>query len=243
MNLFPFKNTWRETILLYRFLRYRKGFGVHSPFAFAFITKVIDENYGYYHYYDIELIRRQLVHRKNKQVCNDIKRSHGKLLFRTVNYFKPENLLQIGASAGISTLYLSAYSAAVKCISLEKNPECEETIRWSLKKYNNKEVDIRIGDYEKTLGKALQDLDKVDFVFFNASAEKEKNRLYFEEAMKYIHPDSVFFFEGIRDNKEMRTLWKEICEREDVVLTFDLYNVGIVFFNKRLHKKNYIVYF
>ena len=50
MNVFPFSNTWRETILFYRFLRHRKGFGVHSPFAFSFITKVIDERCGDYSY-------------------------------------------------------------------------------------------------------------------------------------------------------------------------------------------------
>ena len=47
MNVFPFNYTWQETILFYRFLRHRKGFGVHSPFAFSFITKVIDERCGY----------------------------------------------------------------------------------------------------------------------------------------------------------------------------------------------------
>ena len=92
MNLFPFSNTWRETILLYRFLRYRKGFGVHSPFAYSFITKVIDERCGYYCYQDIELIRRQLIHKGNKLAGKDIKHTHGELLFRTVNYFKPKTL-------------------------------------------------------------------------------------------------------------------------------------------------------
>ena len=57
MNVFPFNYTWQETILFYRFLRHRKGFGVHSPFAFSFITKVIDERCGYYCYQDIELIK------------------------------------------------------------------------------------------------------------------------------------------------------------------------------------------
>ena len=108
MNVFPFNYTWQETILFYRFLRHRKGFGVHSPFAFSFITKVIDERCGYYCYQDIELIRRQLEHKGNKLARKDIKRSHGELLFRTVNFFKPNNLFQIGSPAGIASLYLTA---------------------------------------------------------------------------------------------------------------------------------------
>lgn len=119
MNLFPFSNTWRETILLYRFLRYRKGFGVHSPFAFSFITKVIDERCGYYCYQDIELIRRQLIHKGNKLAGKDIKHTHGELLFRTVNYFKPKTLLQIGSPAGIASLYMTAYASDLKPLSLK----------------------------------------------------------------------------------------------------------------------------
>ncbi|MCI7357333.1 MAG: SAM-dependent methyltransferase [Parabacteroides sp.] len=242
MNVFPFNYTWQETILFYRFLRHRKGFGVHSPFAFSFITKVIDERCGYYCYQDIELIRRQLEHKGNKLARKDIKRSHGELLFRTVNFFKPKKLLQIGSPAGIASLYLTAYASDVKAIVLEKDTASAETTNWSLQKYHSK-VQLCPGDYEQTLPAALQDLGKVDFAFFQASQEKEKNRFYLEETMKHIHPDTVFFLEGIRVNQEMRALWKEICNRKDVILTFDLYQIGIVIFQPRFYKKNYVVYF
>lgn len=42
-----------------RRLRHRRGFGVHSPFAFNLITKVIEENFMYYSYAEIEQIRRE----------------------------------------------------------------------------------------------------------------------------------------------------------------------------------------
>ncbi len=242
MNVFPFSNTWRETILFYRFLRHRKGFGVHSPFAFSFITKVIDERCGYYSYQDIELIRRQLIHRGNSLAKKDIKRSHGELLFRTVNYFKPKKLLQIGSPAGIAALYMTAYASDLKALVLEKEPLSVETTAWSLQKYHSA-VKVCPGDYEQTLPAALQELGEVDFVFFQATQEKEKNRFYFEEAIKHIQPDTVFFMEGIRANQEMRQLWTEICYRKDVILTFDLYHIGIIIFQPRFYKKNYLVYF
>ena len=242
MNLFPFSNTWRETILLYRFLRYRKGFGVHSPFAFSFITKVIDERCGYYCYQDIELIRRQLIHKGNKLAGKDIKHTHGELLFRTVNYFKPKTLLQIGSPAGIASLYMTAYASDLKAIVLEKDASSAETTAWSLQKYHSK-ARLCAGDYEQTLPAALQELGQVDFVFFQAAQEKEKNRFYFEEAMKHIQPDTVFFLEGIRANQETRAFWKVFCNRKDVILTFDLYQIGIVIFQPRFYKKNYVVYF
>ena len=52
-----------------------------------------------------------------------------------------------------------------------------------------------------------------------------------------------FSMEGIRENQEMRTLWQEICNRKEVSLTFDLFHIGIVIFQPRFHKKNYMLYF
>ena len=61
MRIIPKANTLRKGILLYRGIRYRKGFGVHSPFVFNLITKVIEERCQYYSFYDIELIRTDII--------------------------------------------------------------------------------------------------------------------------------------------------------------------------------------
>lgn len=245
MSLFFRTDTWRKSLLLYRFLRYRKGFGVHSPFAFSFITKVVDERCKYYAYNDIELIRRQLIHNGSLAVKNDIKRSHGELLFRVVNWFKPKTLLQIGAASGIGTLYLTACSSKMRTEVLASNEKEAEETAWSLHKFNQKEVQVNIstGDYKKNLQKVLTKMEKVDFFFLHAPNEKENNQIYVEEVLKHIHPDSIFFIEGIRANQAMRQLWKKLCLQEETAVTFDLYNVGIAFFNKRLYKRNYTVFF
>lgn len=61
------KYPWR------RFRRYRvgKGFSVHSPFAFYFITQVLRERLPYYCF------------------RSEIKRREERRLFRVVNYFRP----------------------------------------------------------------------------------------------------------------------------------------------------------
>ena len=48
MQIIPKANTLRKSVLLYRGIRYRKGYGVHSPFVFNLITKVIEEHCSYY---------------------------------------------------------------------------------------------------------------------------------------------------------------------------------------------------
>ena len=150
-------------------------------------------------------------------------------------------MIQFGSPAGIGTLYMASYASGLHCLVLEENEEFAQQTRWSLQRKTYISADIRQGDYAQTFPKALQEMDKVDFIFFNSP--QKLNRSYIDEALKHIHPDTVFFIEGIRANKAMRQLWKELCTSQEVILTFDLYNIGILFFNPRLQKRNYIVYF
>ena len=79
MPIIPKINSFRKSILLYRGIRYRKGFGVHSPFVYNLITKVIEERCPYYCFDDIELVRKQLLfcnatltlpeRTRNRKVC------------------------------------------------------------------------------------------------------------------------------------------------------------------------------
>ena len=126
MQIIPKVNTLRKGSLLYRSIRYRKGFGVHSPFVFNLITKVIEEKCSYYSFYDIELLRKQLL--QTRSIGEIVKREairpkHGALLFRLTNYFKSRNILQIGTTMGLSTLYLTSYATGLRCIVLENIPE------------------------------------------------------------------------------------------------------------------------
>ena len=55
-----------------------------------------------------------------------------------------------------------------------------------------------------------------------------------------VYDDTVLIVEGIWRN---RSFWKEIKADERAVITFDLYYCGIVLFDKKRHKQNYIINF
>jgi len=54
---------------------------------------------------------------------------------------------------------------------------------------------------------------------------------------------SVFVVHGICYSKEMKALWKRLQEDERVGITFDLYDLGLLFFDKTKIKQHYIVNF
>lgn len=263
MQIIPKANTLRKSVLLYRGIRYRKGYGVHSPFVFNLITKVIEERCSYYSFYDIELIRKQLLFRDNIITYPDrqqkgvvrsrtvgeivgreaIKPKHGALLFRLTNYFKSKNILQLGPSMGLSTLYLTSYATGLKCIALENIPEFASIAQIAFDKAARNPVDLRTGSYKELLPQALKDIKQLDFVFFNTLYEQQNNIWLFNECVKQVHNETIFVFEGIKASRKMREFWKEVCSYPEVTVTVDLYSMGIVFFNKKLHKRDYIVYF
>ena len=70
-----------------RKLKHRKGFGVHSPFAFAIITEVIEEKLPYYAYSSMQRRYDKKSNIPFKVVC---------LLFRLANRFHCRNIAILG---------------------------------------------------------------------------------------------------------------------------------------------------
>ena len=97
-----------------RKIRHRKGYGVHSPFAYGLITKVIEEKSGYYAYKQIEDLHRTLHDRQNfnKRKC--------RLLFRLANRFKPRCIIECGSEDGYSTLYLQKGCPTARLFCIEE---------------------------------------------------------------------------------------------------------------------------
>lgn len=88
--------------------RYRQslGFGVHSPFAFAFIRGVLAEKSPYYAYERLATARRLSLDMANNKGRHRrvISLKSAKLLFRVTCRFNPALILQCGASYGVSSV-------------------------------------------------------------------------------------------------------------------------------------------
>lgn len=55
--------------------------------------------------------------------------------------------------------------------------------------------------------------------------------------------DGIFVVEGIHHGRQGRELWRRLLRDGRVNVTFDLYFCGILTFNPRLYKRNYVVCF
>lgn len=260
MRLLPKSISLRKGVTLYRRIRYRKGFGVHSPFVFNLITRVVEESRPYYIFHDIEKERAKLLcsheqvtypdHRQRLKTCSVskiaeqefISRKQGMLLFRLANYLHSKRIIQLGSGMGVSTLYLNSYASDLQCIVLENVSEYAKIASSVFLRQACHSVDLRVGEYHELFPQALVDMGKVDFIFFHDLYEQTDYSWLFNQAVKHVHSDTVFVFEGIKSTRRMREFWKETCNHPDVTVTVDLYSLGLVFFNPKLYKRNYKTY-
>ena len=64
---------------------------------------------------------------------------------------------------------------------------------------------------------------------------------YVEALLPHTHDGTALLIKGIYRSKASREAWKQLIARTDVRVTFDLYDFGICFFEKRLNKENFTI--
>jgi predicted O-methyltransferase YrrM len=194
---------------IYRYIRFRKGYGVHSPFAFGLINNVIEEKKPFYVFEEIE----KKAPRKRRKISS--REKYGRLLFRLVNFFRAKTVLQIGVSEQIWTEYLSAaakqlividkdYLSAIGDVLLElnavdfiflnvsKDPELTKLLFGQcLSHVHDRTVLLIDGIHKKKMRKLWQhikdrndipitmDLYALGLVFFNKNLYKKNYKLFF----------------------------------------------------------------
>jgi predicted O-methyltransferase YrrM len=249
-----------------RFLHYLRqakhlrGHGIHSPFAFDLQTNVIEEKYPYYCYGKIEAQREKLLADKRKIFATDYgtgksrerkiseiaKKSlknakQAQLIFRIANAAHPCSIVELGASLGISTAYLASIDRRKPCFALEGCPQTAEIARNVWKKCNVEHINLRIGNIDDTLPELLNEIETLGFVFFDANHTREATLRYFRLCLPKVNAQTVFVFDDIHHSREMEEAWAEIIANEKVRVSFDLFAMGVVYFNPELQKQDYVL--
>jgi hypothetical protein len=233
----------RVLIWLLRF-RHRKGYGVHSPFAFNLITGVFYEKAPYY---DYEYLKG-LVSRASDKSPALWKRNLEstriyELLFRLANDARPHSILEIGTSVGVSSIYLSCCRKKARLITLDEKSEVNSLATSLFERYCDK-IDYRTGDVLSLVPEALSDLGTLDFLLLNPGYYPLITlQKLFELCASASNPSSVFVIQGIYSSPAMKKWWEELVADERLGITFDLYDIGIIYFDKKKIKQHYIVNF
>ena len=89
----------------------------------------------------------------------------------------------------------------------------------------------------------MNEIGKFDLVFIDGNHKKEATLRYFNLLLPYVHSNSIVIFDDIRWSNEMEMAWCEIYSHKNIKLSIDLFNLGIVFFNEKLIKQHFEIYY
>ena len=238
-----------------------------SPFVYQLYTLVIQANQEYYAFSELENLRQELISDRtqlqitdfgagskhftsnstNKKSISEITRyssltpKKAQLLFKLVDYFKPKTILELGTSLGISTLFmaLAADNAETQIITFEGCPQIAEKAKENFEELEQENIEIIIGNIDKTLPKSLPSFPLLDFVFLDANHRYEPTLNYFNQILEKCHEDTILILDDIHWSEEMEKAWKEIIKNEKVTLSIDLFQVGLIFLRKEESKQHF----
>jgi predicted O-methyltransferase YrrM len=238
-----------------------KGHGMHSPFVYTFIEKVLNDKTKHAAYEKIEAVRKILLQDKTeidvedfgagstviktkKRIVKDIAASslkpkkYSQLLYRIVQFYKPNNIVELGTSLGITTAYLAATNATT-VTTMEGSTNIASIAANNFENLQLKNINLLVGAFEKTLNPFLQNSTSIDLAFVDGNHRKEPTVQYFEAILPKLHNDSFLIFDDIHWSKEMEEAWEVIKNNNAVTMSIDLFFIGIVFFKKEFKIKQH----
>ena len=245
------------------------GEGIHSPYLFYFVRHCLYDQNQYYAFSHIEKQRAALLHNTKTLTITDYgtgknntlrqiktiaatsleKPGNAQILFRLVQFLsdrqwndnkqQPLNILELGTSLGITTAYLAAPSSTNNVVTLEGSNELLQAAASVWKTLNINNIKAVCGNIDTTLSPALQSLRHLDLAYIDANHTYEATMRYWQAMMPFITRKSVIVIDDIHWSKEMQQAWLTIQKQPQVTSTFDLFNMGLVFFDPAYLHKHY----
>jgi predicted O-methyltransferase YrrM len=246
--------------------RHRKGQGIHSPFMFDFITSVLQDRKWYNAYgiagnYRKSLLKnRSLIaitdfgagsrigHSRRQSVAEIARRSavnrkFGHLLYRITKHYKPERIIELGTSLGISTYYLAFGHPDAGVITIEADPALAAIVSENLRKQKLTNVHLINNTFDHALPALLPESPGKTLVFIDGNHSLSSTLKYTDFFLSGLPDGSLIILDDINWSEDMRQAWKEIREHKKSALTIDLYRMGVVFIKDNFFKENYTIRF
>lgn len=241
-------------------------YDVHSPFLFDLITQVFDDSSKYPEYKKVEQLKKSLLHDDRvievtdlgagSRVDNNKKRSIrriaknaskpkriGRLLFRLSRHFQPDNILELGTSLGLSSLYLAYGNPKSEIITMEGCPNISKLANDNFRNAGMDHIKLVTGNFDDQLQDVLDGINSLDFAFIDGNHQEKPTIQYFEQCLAKSNPDTIMVFDDIHWSDGMEKAWENIISHPDVSLSVDIFHMGIIFLKKELTKQHFVIRF
>jgi predicted O-methyltransferase YrrM len=234
---------------------------IHSPFFFDFYEKVIRNKKKIPGFEEIETVRARLLQstleidvkdlgalsphfKREKRLLSKVVATSispielCELFCRIIQYQQATTLVELGTSAGITTLYLARAKNA-QVTTFEGNKDMIEVARTHFELFETKNIRLIEGNLDNTLPDFIQNPAKIHFALMDANHRYEPTIRYFTLLSKRMSEKGVIVIDDINHSEEMARVWKELRRHDLVYGSVDLFRCGILFFDTALNRQHY----
>lgn len=201
-----------------------KGYGIHSPFAFDLITRVIYSPYSFYAFFDIHDMISQNDINPEESITD-----FNWLSFRLIHYLQSKKIVEINSGTGVNTLFLTASSRDIYCRCVEKD---RKKRRVAEHLYAQRGANVEI-----VSSISACDGECYDAIFINLEDGDIPDMGTLAELS---HSGTFWVLHPIKKGRG-KQFWNEIVHNVTTRITFDIKDTGIAFLNPEFHKSHYWV--
>ncbi len=248
---------------LIKFLRLSKNkHGVHSPFVYGLVTQCFNDRTKFPAYRILKSHRKALrrdttviemmdygqgsrvfkgPNRKISAVYKNagMKKNRQKLLLRIAAYLKCENMLEFGTSLGLGTVALSISNKFANVHTVEACANTAKTATSYFQEFGLSNITLHQETFNEFIAK--NPTEKFDLIFIDGDHNGERTLTYFRALLKNVHNSSLIIFDDIYWSKDMTEAWQEIIVDDNVTVSIDTFQWGIVFFRKEQPKQHFVI--
>ena len=244
-------------------LKAKDEHSVHSPYIFNLINQVLYDTNSFYKFEEIEGIRNVLLNSKisfdfqdfgagstiikgERRFVKDIAKwgtvnaRQGTILFKLAHFIKPKVVLELGTSLGFSTMYLASGTTG-QIHTIEADKTLLELSKQNFKQLKLKNIESYQGTFNDVLPTILKPGTLIDIAFIDGHHDREATLNYFKQIVPFMSKSGVLIFDDIHWSKGMTEAWKDICQSNEVTVSIDLFNMGLVFLNPDFTKQHFVL--
>lgn len=239
---------------------------LHSPFFFNFYINILNARLNADHNERIEGFRIKLLaddrslsvkdlgagskffKPNSARMIRDIARTsltpqkYSNLYWRIIEEYNFTNIIELGTSLGINTLYLAS-SPSSEVITFEGADVIADIAEELFRGAGFENIKLARGNIDDTLPREISFMNTVDFALIDANHRYEPTVTYFHLLASKANPKSIVVLDDIHSSREMEKAWISIQHDARVWATADLYRCGLVFFDPSLNKQHVVLRF
>lgn len=211
---------------------------------------VVDDNRMYYVFPFVRQLRKQLSNNeevvpiedygagsmygnpKQKTISRIARESavserEGRILFKLVNLYQPQTILELGTSLGVSAIYQAAAMPRAHFVSIEGNTAVAQVAQKLVERAGVRVV-VEAGKFENVLPQVLPEMQCVEYVYMDGDHRGEATIAYFEQILPYLKEGSVVVVGDNHWSASMLKAWQHLRRHKAVRWSVDLFDMGVL---------------